>query len=188
MEHYFTIDILPDPEFAPTILMNALYSKLHRALARLRYTDIGISFPAYSVEKKKVGLGRRIRLHGNQKRLEEFKNSDWLIGMRDHIKISDINPIPAKVQHVVFRRVQTTSNADRIRRRQMARHNLTYQQAVERIPDAVEKRLELPFVTIKSHSTDQTFRLFIKQTEVSEPVKGDFNAYGLSKEATVPLF
>ena len=32
MDTYLEIRLLPDPEFVPTMLMNALFSKLHRGL------------------------------------------------------------------------------------------------------------------------------------------------------------
>lgn len=185
MDHYLEIRILPDPEFAATLLMNAFYSKLHRALVKLQSTDIGISFPHYG-EKK--WLGERVRLHSSRERLEQLMNNDWLIGMNDHIRIGTVSPVPASVKHAFFYRVQTKSSAERIRRRQMRRHNLTAEEALRCIPDTLEKNLNVPFINIKSHSTKQAFRLFIEKELVSTQAQGTFNSYGLSKEASVPLF
>lgn len=186
MDHYFELRILPDPEFAFSLLMNALYSKLHRALVQLKSTDIGVSFPHYDQEKKR--LGERVRLHSRHERLQELMSSGWLKGMQDHIRLGGINQVPGNVQYAIFCRVQAKSNAERIRRRQMKRHSLSYEKALELIPDSIAKPLQLPFVNLNSQSTEQRFSLFIKQEIVAKPIQGIFNTYGLSKEATVPLF
>lgn len=189
MRHYLEIKLLKDPEFAPTMLLNALCNKLHRALAQSKSSNIGISFPHYDLkEKKMMTLGQLIRLHGEKNTLEELMNINWLAGMHDHIHKSLIDEVPTQVNYAVFQRVQTLSNVDRIRRRKMKRHDLTYEEVVTQIPDSVEKRLSLPFLTMKSSSTDQLFRLFIRQKNMAAASQGKFNTYGLSTNATVPLF
>jgi len=52
-----------------------------------------------------------------------------------------------------------------------------------------QKLLKEPFIRLKSTSTNQRYLLFIQQGKVvEEPITGDFNTYGLSKNATVPWF
>lgn len=186
MQHYLELRILPDPEFVPTVLMNAIYNKLHHALVKLNSNEIGVSFPDYDQEKSQ--LGSRLRMHGSEEILQRLMQLPWLTGLRDHIRIGEINTVPPKVNHVVFQRIQVKTNAERLRRRQMQRHNLAYEDAIKKIPDAIEKRLQLPFIILKSQSTTQTFRIYIKQEKVMAEVKDNFNTYGLSKLATVPLF
>lgn len=186
MDHYIEINILPDPEFSPSLLMNALHSKLHRALVLLDCKDIGLSFPDYS--EKPSRLGDRIRLHGNQQRLTELMAMNWLTGMRDHIRVGEVSGTPETVRAIIVRRVQVKSNAARIRRRQIRRHGFSEEEALQRIPDSMEKRLHLPFLTLRSHSSEQVFRLFIQQVQATLSVGGNFNSYGLSGEATVPYF
>ncbi len=185
MDYYIELRILPDPEFLPNVLMNALYSKLHKALVKMDSNDIGISFPHY---QEKQNLGERIKLHGNKERLEALMNTNWLQGMRDYVLLGSINQIPIKIQHAIFSRSQVKSNIERIRRRQVRRHGFTEQEISEKIPASLEKRSDLPFVNLKSHSTQQTFRLFIKKEDVPEKKSGHFNTYGLSNEASVPIF
>lgn len=48
MDHYIDIRLRPDPDFAPAMLMGALYNKLHRALFDLQAEDLGVSFLAIS--------------------------------------------------------------------------------------------------------------------------------------------
>lgn len=186
MDHYLDIKILPDPEFAVTQLMNALFSKLHRALAQLQCDAIGISFPL--AKERKFGLGSCLRLHGDSQAISLLMERDWLVGMKDHLIISSTMPVPADASHQTVRRVQAKSNVDRLRRRQMKRKGLTVEQAREAIPDSAAEMLRLPFITLRSSSTEQSFRLFVEQKHVQAPIPGSFNSYGISSTATVPHF
>ncbi|TDR06741.1 type I-F CRISPR-associated endoribonuclease Cas6/Csy4 [Marinomonas communis] len=188
MDHYLDIKILEDPEFTAPILMNALFSKLHRALVEVSNHDIGVSFP----DAGKKSLGKILRLHGTQERLSVLESLAWRKGLGDFTLVSDVTEAPQTSEYWLVQRIHVQSNPDRIRRRAMKRHNLTYEQAVEQIPDSVGKELDLPFVRIKSQSTGgQQFPLFIKQTAISEasqPNEIQFSKYGLSSATPVPKF
>ncbi len=240
MDAYLDITLLPDPEFAPAMLMNALFGKLHRGLVGQggntveisrhsgmdrRNPDcvdafntrhpwslgsgdpgrndggildstalgvglvggqpIGISFP----DVKGMALGKRIRLHGQTADLEGFMASAWLAGMRDHIELGLIGPVPAHAKHRAVRRVQAKSNPERLRRRMMARKGVDAGLARQAIPDSAAEKLRLPYLVLKSQSTGQQFRLFVEHLPVQDqPVGGPFSAYGLSPTATVPWF
>jgi len=188
MDHYLEIKLLPDPEFAPAVLMNALFAKLHRGLVDLNSTRIGVSFPYLKTELKHRSLGDRLRLHGNADDLQQLMALPWLSGMHDHTVISEPASVPAQAGFCMVRRVQAKSSPERRRRRLMRRHGLSKEAARQCIPDALEERLDLPFVTMKSRSTGQNFRLFINQQAVSQAITGGFNHYGLSLTATVPWF
>jgi CRISPR-associated endonuclease Csy4 len=187
MDHYFDIRLRPDPEFGPQQLMGALFSKLHRALVESNSQDIGVSFP--EVQPKRPTLGGHLRLHGESSALQRLAATNWLVGMRDHIQVGEIQAIPSKVSYRTVSRVQVKSNAERIRRRQMRRHGLSEAEVHERMPDLVDVLLALPFVSIQSRSTKQTFRLFIEHSasqDVAQP--GVFNFYGLGNGVTIPWF
>lgn len=187
MDHYMDIRLLPDPEFTPPLLMGVLFSKLHRALVLRGGDDIGISFPA--VRPAIPALGERLRLHGTLVALQQLMAQSWLSGMQDHIDLGAMTVVPSAVQYRIVRRVQAKSCAERLRRRLMQRQSLTVEQALEAIPNTVGERLDLPYVTLRSQSTGQTFRLFIDHQPLrAEPVAGVFSAYGLSPTATVPWF
>lgn len=187
MDHYLDISIRPDPEFATALLMNALFNKLHRALVQISNKQIGISFP--EVQLNRPYLGGRLRLHGDAMYLRTLMENNWLTGMRDHISVSDIRQIPDGVQYVSVRRVQVQSNPERLRRRYSQRHHVSETEALERLPDSVAQRINLPFVTVCSQSTDQKFRMFISHGPFANtPQPGEFNCYGLSQGATVPWF
>ena len=186
LDHYLDIHLLPDPEFPTGQLMNALFAKLHRALVQLSSRSIGVSFPEAS---SAAGLGRHLRLHGDLAALNDLSGQSWLTGMRDHVQFGQLLPVPADARHCQVRRVQVDSSPGRLRRRAMKRHGLSEEQALERIPDSAAKLLRLPYLSLRSQSTGQAFRLFIEQDAPQvEPRTGSFNAYGLSQEATVPWF
>ncbi len=186
MNHYLDIEVLPDPEFPPHQLMDALYAKLHRALVHLGTTDIAVSFPR--VDESIPTLGKLLRLHGSEAVLAQLMGEPWLVGMRDHIQVKGVAEVPSGTSHRQVRRVQSKSSPERIRRRQMRRHGWTEEEAMARIPETAGKKLRLPFVSLGSRSTGHKFHLFIEHLPVTTPVNGSFNAYGLSSEATIPWF
>jgi CRISPR-associated endonuclease Csy4 len=186
MDAYLDIKLLPDPEFAPNLLLNALFAKLHRALVEHGAGDIGISFPKQTERK----LGEQLRLHGRAEALEKLMGLNWLKGMNDHISVGAIAAVPAQAQHRIVRRVQAKSKSTIARecRRLANRLGISEQQAAQQKP-AVAERLDLPYLMLKSQSTSQQFRLFVEHRPVqSEAASGDFSAYGLSSTATVPWF
>lgn len=203
MDHYVDVQLQPDAEFAPAMLMAALFTKLHKALALGAHSDVGVSFPQMDVDATGVqqaprmsrtgaaryALGRVLRLHGTWPVLDDLLNTNWLSGMRDHVLCSGVLAVPSGASYRMVSRVQAKSSPERLRRRQMRRHGLTQEQAQERVPDSAAETLNLPFLTLRSQSTGQTFRLFIRLgPQQSTPVSGSFGAYGLSAQATVPWF
>ena len=187
MDHYYDIRLLPDPEFVPTLLMNALFGKLHRALVELDSRSIGVSFPDTLPERPT--LGERLRLHGSVRDLDGLMARGWLTGMRDHIDVGDMTAVPDYARHRIVRRVQAKSNPERLRRRTIRRRGVSEEEARRLVPDSAAERLNLPFVSLRSQSTGQTFRLFVEHRPLqAEPVPGEFSSYGLSSVATVPWF
>ncbi len=188
MLRYIEIKLLPDPEFPPTVLMNALYGKFHRFLTALKTSEMGVSFP--DVENMRHTLGVRMRLHGDTEILQRVTGGDWLKGMRDHCAVASIQNAPSDCKHRVVRRVQVKSNPERLRRRMAKRKGVSIEAAAIAIPDNVVRHLELPFVKIRSQSTGQDFPLFIEHgLPKNEPTPGNFNTYGLSVDgATIPWF
>ncbi|WP_369050236.1 type I-F CRISPR-associated endoribonuclease Cas6/Csy4 [Burkholderia gladioli] len=185
--HFIDIKLLPDPEFNEAHLFGALMSKLHRVLVQMSSDAIGVSFPEYSVRPRSIG--RVLRVHGSADGLHSLMAQSWLQGMRDHVAIATLAPVPDGAMHLVVRRRQFKTNADRLRRRRMQRKGETAEQAAAHIPDSVERRPDLPYVRLRSASTGQVFCLFVEQGgAVSEQVPGAFNVYGLSQGATVPWF
>ncbi|WP_440225099.1 type I-F CRISPR-associated endoribonuclease Cas6/Csy4 [Dokdonella sp. MW10] len=185
--HYVDLTVVPDPETGVPPLLGALYDRLHRTFVQHRIDTIGVSFPLYTVIPRH--LGDTLRLHGSEGSLRELLAGDWLRGVRDHIRTSQIALVPAEVQHRTLQRRQFKSNVERLRRRRMKRKGETAEQAARAIPDSVARTPTLPYVHVRSASTGQTFCLFIALGPVQrEPTAGSFNTYGLGGTATVPWF
>ncbi|AEX51731.1 CRISPR-associated Csy4 family protein [Rahnella aquatilis CIP 78.65 = ATCC 33071] len=184
MESYQEIRVLPDPEFGTELLMAALFAKLHRALGQYAAGKIGISFPHYGHKP-----GDIIRLHSRADTLTAFSQTLWLKGLNDHVDVSEIRDVPSGAQHCCFSRVQVKSSAERLRRRSVKKGWMSEEEAPERIPDSKSQVTTLPFIQVKSLSTGEAFRLFIRRGALQPvSVKGEFGAYGLSAVATVPWF
>ncbi|MGR4066544.1 type I-F CRISPR-associated endoribonuclease Cas6/Csy4 [Billgrantia sp. C5P2] len=189
MEHYIDIRLRPDPDFAPAMLMGALYSKLHRALFDLEADDIGISFPDHKTGVRARTPGDRLRLHAGQSRLEQLLEFSWLTGMRDHVMLDAIQPVPADAQHRIVRRRQFNTGSPSRAKRYAQRHSIGVEEAQRLMETPAARQIALPFVQVSSRSSGQRFALFIEHGQLQpQPVAGRFNHYGLSSEATVPWF
>lgn len=187
LSHYLDLQLRHDPETAPTQLLAALYTRLHRALAAQDGTGIAVSFPGYSDQRHT--LGERLRLHGSEAALQPWATGAWLGSLRDHVCTATPLPVPDHAAHRTLRRIQVKSSPERLRRRLMKRHQLSEAQARERIPDSAGRVTDLPYVPMASTSTAQQFKLFLALGPAQPlPQAGDFNTYGLSATATVPWF
>ena len=184
MDHYLEIRVLPDPEFSSEMLMAALFAKLHRVLGARGQGDIGVSFPDANVMP-----GTHLRLHGSAQALQELEASTWRKGLTDYCQCSPVTPVPEIKGWRVVSRVQVKSNPQRLLRRSVKKGWLTEEQAIERLATQAEQRTDLPFLNMKSLSSQQQFKLFIRHGDLlKEPVKGEFSSYGLSATATIPWF
>lgn len=185
--HYIDIKVVSDPETSLTALLGALYERLHLALVQQRLDNIGVSFPGYSMAPRL--LGAKLRLHGSYASLRQLFGTDWLKGMRDHVRIGEIAAVPADAMHRTVQRKQFKTSAERLRRRRMRRKGETAEQAKAAIPSTVEHTPNLPYLHVRSRSTAQLFCMFIALGPLrANGMPGSFNRYGLSGVATVPWF
>lgn len=185
--HYIDLVVVPDAETGAAPVLGALYGRLHLALVRHRLQNVGVSFPRYSLTPR--AMGNALRLHGDAATLGQLMAEDWLKGVRGHVRVGDVAPVPAGARHRVVQRRQFDTNVDRLRRRRMRRKGETAEQAAEAIPVLAENRPSLPYVHMRSLSTGQPFCLFLKLGPLrDEAVEGPFNTYGLGASATIPWF
>ncbi len=185
--HYIDLRVVPDPECGAAQLLGALYDRLHLALVQQRWDSIGVSFPGYSLNPR--ALGNVLRLHGSDTALHGLMQTDWLGGMRDHVRLTDIATAPANALHRTVQRRQFKTSAERMRRRRMKRKGETLQQAEQAIPTSIERRPDLPYAYLRSRSNGQTYCLFIVLGPPGKQMAtGSFNSHGLSGTATVPWF
>jgi len=185
--HYVDLKVVPDPETGPTQLLGALYDRLHLALVQQPRDTIGISFPDYSLSPRT--LGTTLRLHGSEADLQQLLATDWLKGMRDHVRIKEVTAAPAGAPHRTVQRKQFKTSAERLRRRRMRRKGETEEQAKTAIPSSIERRPNLPYIHLHSHSTRQPFCLFIALGPLQPTATpGAFNSHGLGNPTTIPWF
>lgn len=185
--HYIDITVKPDPESSAPQLLGALYDRLHLTLVQHRLDNIGISFPGYCANPRT--LGTTLRLHGSDHALQQLMQADWLKGVRDHARITDIAGVPAGTSHRTVLRKQFKTSAERLRRRRMRRKGETEEQATKAIPSSMERHPNLPYIYLRSHSTGQPFCLFITLGPLAhDATPGSFNSYGLGGTATIPWF
>lgn len=184
MNYYIDIQVLPDPEFNESTLLNALFSKLHRELVSIDADNIGVSFPS-----AKKTLGNYLRLHGSDTVLNTLMKNSWLMGLNDYLNIGVVSSVPKDCQYHKVSRVQVKSSAARLLRRSVKKGWITEAQAQQRLADSQDQQSTLPYLQMKSQSTGQHFKLFIQQGKPQHSHEaGSFNAYGLSHTATVPTF
>jgi CRISPR-associated endonuclease Csy4 len=169
--------------------MSAIFSLLHLALVSGQHSNVGVSFPEALNYGQSIGMV--IRVHGDEATLNGLLETGFFSGISEFV-----GPVALTVQEVPegafalkVARVQCKSSPARMRRRAMRRHQLSEEEAAQRIPDSVAEFTDLPFVRVQSQSTGHAFRLFVAQTVVGERVElGQFNTYGFSSERTVPWF
>lgn len=184
MDHYLEIRVLPDPEFSEEMLMAALFAKLHRALGSRGKGDIGVSFPLHGLKP-----GICLRLHGKNLALHELESMTWRKGLNDYCQCSEVMPVPEVKGWRCVSRVQVNSSPQRLLRRSVRKGWLTEEEAQQRSLLMQEKHTDLPWLNMRSLSSGQMFRSFIRHGEIlSEPLTGEFSSYGLSQTATVPWF
>jgi CRISPR-associated endonuclease Csy4 len=183
MEYYLDIRILPDPEFKETILINAIYSKFHRALFDLRSTTIGVSFPRYQVT-----LGNLMRVHGTAEWLDKLQSFNWIGGMSSYCQISEFNYVPSDTKFRTISRKQTTMSQSKLNRL-IKRSSIAEEDIEQYKAKMYSKRLDNPYIELTSGSNGQKHRRYIAFGELLDhPVAGKFDQFGLSKTATVPWF
>jgi len=185
MSHYVDIHILPNPDFEDTLLMSMLFSCVHKSLVRSSCREIGVSFPYHGKT-----LGNLLRLHGSFLSITKLIEEDWLGRIRDYVSLSSISAVPRDITtYRVVKRVQCKSNIDRLLRRSLRKGWITEEEAHQKQINSINKKINFPYVRLKSLSTGQEFSLFIEHGEIiGNQVPGSYSAYGLSSIATIPWF
>lgn len=183
MNHYFEIRMQPDPEIPVTVLMNAVYAKLHKALCDLNSTGIGVSFP-----NSQVTLGNTLRLHGSDKDLDDLLRLNWIGPMSGYCQISAIQSVPLGISYRSVSRKQSTMTQSKLNRL-IKRGSISQEQVKEYRAKMFTKGLDNPYVELVSGSNGQKHRRYIEFGPLLDiPTEGAFDQFGLSKTATVPWF
>lgn len=192
MNYYIDITLLPSSEITLGFLWKKVYQQVHLALAEQKNSsntfDFALSFPKYNDDV--FPLGNCLRVFSSSKVSFEQLNMDkWLEQLKDYILLSEVSLTPDNVkQFATFKRKQFKSNVSRLARRFAKRKEIDYKEALKHYENFSEQETKLPFVNVKSLSSNNEMKIFILQEFKDKKVEGEFNAYGLSKTATVPWF
>ncbi|QUM81128.1 type I-F CRISPR-associated endoribonuclease Cas6/Csy4 [Moritella sp. 5] len=191
MKYYLDITLLPDAETSLGFLWHKVYQQVHIALVENKVaknqSEVAVSFPEYG---SKFPLGAKLRLLANTKeKLELLNVGKWLKRLTDYVHCTSIKDVPDTVSSFTcFNRFQVAPNKERIARRRVKRHGGTLDEALAYFENYEEHLSKLPFINMNSLSESKKFKLFVNKIDVSGQCNGDFDCYGLSKVATVPLF
>lgn len=183
MDNYLNITVLPDEEMNENELINKAYSKLHKALFDLQADDIGVSFPEFRVKP-----GRVLRIHSSAMRLQQLQQLNWLGGLLGYCKVSEIQTIPSKVEYRVISRRQPTMTMAKLNRL-LKRGTLTQDKVAGYKAKMLGKRIDNPYIELVSNSGGQQYSRYLDMGQPQlESISGEFDQFGLSKQATVPWF
>ncbi len=184
--------LLPSAEISLGFLWKKIYQQVHLALAEQKNSnntfDFALSFPCYN--DKVFPLGDCVRIFSSSKEsFERLNINKWLEQVQDYILLSEVAATPDGVkQFATFKRKQFKSNVARLARRYAKRKGIDFEEALKHYEDFSEQETKLPFINVKSLSSNNEMKIFILQEFKNEKINGEFNAYGLSKTATVPWF
>lgn len=193
MKYYKEITLLATVEIPIYFLWEKVYQQVHLALVEVQdvceTVGIGVSFPEYDADGHQ--LGSKLRLFAvSSNELEKLQIEKWLSLLRDYCKISSIRPVPENVVgHVFFKRIQVKSSNRRLAKRKAKRKGISFEEAFTQLHGRPESVSNLPYIHVKSFSSNKRYRLMIGQVGVELVEKiGRFSTYGLSSIYSVPIF
>lgn len=187
MNKYIELTVNNDQAIPSYVLMSAVFEQIHLALVSMNSSQIGISFP---VATNKY-IGNKIRLHGSEESLTAIMAYGWMQQFVGFIDYSHVKDIPENHTHRIVSRIQIKSVPLSRVHRYMKRHNVSKEVAESALKSNTQSfSSSFPYIRVMSQSTGgKVFNLAInQQKEQEEPIKGKFNAYGLSESATIPWF
>ncbi|MBS7824028.1 type I-F CRISPR-associated endoribonuclease Cas6/Csy4 [Wohlfahrtiimonas chitiniclastica] len=200
MQFYQEITFIVQEDISLNFIRNQAFKQLHVALVdmhnRQQHKGIGFSFPGYVFEpdQGKIGLGKTMRIFAQtEAELMALNAGSWLSRLTDYVHISSIKPVPNRVTHyAIYQRKQVKSSVERLARRYAKRKHVTFEDAMAHLNGKTPEYCDLPYVQMKSESTDQRFHLLIHRVKVTAPTEAaNFTTYGLSHHeqlSAVPEF
>lgn len=183
MNCYIDVKIKPDAEMHENVLLNKVYTKFHKRLHDLVSFDIGVSFPEYHIK-----LGRTLRIHGTSQRLQILQSENWLGGLTGYCDISETQQIPNQVSYRTVSRKQTNMTAAKLRRL-IKRGSIKPDEIKCYKAKMFQQGIDNPFLELDSKSNGYKHRRYLSFGDLQkEATAGNFDQFGLSKQATVAWF
>ncbi len=183
MDYFIDIKIKPDAEMRENVLLNKVYTKFHKRLCDLVSTDIGVSFPEYTIM-----LGKSLRIHGTNQRLQELQSKNWLGDLSGYCKIIEIRQIPEQVGYRTISRIQTNMTSAKLKRL-IKRGSIKPEEIKCYKAKMFQNGIDNAYLELESTSNGNRHRRYLLFGELqNNAVTGKFDQFGLSKIATVPWF
>lgn len=196
MKYYIEIVLVDNSEISVYFIWSKVFTQLHLAFVESKDQNgkipIGISFPDYMFDsEKEFGmLGSKIRLFAHDKMaLSKLDLSKWLNRLQDYLQLSDIQEVPRNMvkEFALFSRKQVKNNPERLARRRAKKDpSISFEEALKRYKKSDSTKL--PYIQINSLSSSNSFRLLVERRISETENQGCFSCYGLSDNATVPIF
>ena len=199
MKYYQEITLIDQAEISPYFIWSKFYTQLHIAFAEIKDTsdkvNIGVSFPQYIFKEKtedknvKVNLGKKLRLFAqNEADLTKLDIKKWLDRLTDYVHVTSIREVPENIKsYALYKRKQVKTNAERLARHRVKRGDIGFDEALARYRNVITTT-DLPFIQMKSLTSDKMFKLFIEKQNTEQSETQVFSTYGLSSECSVPEF
>lgn len=195
--YFQDITLIEQPEISLGFLWSKVFMQLHLALADIKskkgISDIGISIPEYQQPGSKFPLGTKLRVFAiSKERLDDLNLELWFKQLSDYIHIrKEPRKVPERLvsSYAIFSRKVVKSGVECLARRRARKDpSITYEEALRRLYLS-SRDCNLPYVNLKSLSSNHDFKLFIerKMVDQTEDVT-EFSSYGLSKVTAVPIF
>ncbi len=97
MKYYQEVTLIPQPEIPLYYLWEKVYQQVHLALVEVQDQDgstpIGVSFPAYNVDRNH--LGNKLRFFAESELdLVGLKIEQWLSRLYDYLHVTEIRTVP----------------------------------------------------------------------------------------------
>lgn len=198
MNFYQEITLIPDAEITPYFLWSKVYNQLHLALADVKnkhgIDGIGISFPQYKFDEKNgktfATLGNKLRIFAHTAdELDKLALPVWLARLIDYVHLTTVKDVGDKATcHVVVKRYRYKDFDKKVA--EFAKHKgISEKDALAHCREHKRPIKRYPFVTFKSQTTQNDFKLSICQEIADNTTAGSFNTYGINNQSghvTVP--
>lgn len=201
MMYYQELTLIEQSEISNYFLWSKIYTQLHLAFVEIKDADgnvpVGIAFPQYLYEPKtekykaKAALGIKLRCFADSEDiLQKLDIQKWLSRLTDYVHITGIRAVPdQKVkQYAIYKRKQFKTNQVKLALNHMKVHpEVSFDDAMIAGKNKM-KFSDLPYLQLKSLSSEHFFKIFIEKEIVDKSQAGKFSTYGLSQTTTLPEF
>ncbi len=187
--YYQEIKLLPH-DLSLAFVWQRLYQELHLRLVEHQEKEgspIGFGFPDYGVKSEGFPVGERLHLFGTEQALRSFELAKALNKFSEYVNITAVQAVPPNTSFVRYKRYQPKyNNLERLARRYAKRHNISFEEALQKYESKKQEISRLPFLQLKSHSSQNYFKLFIQKEDASSETQPQFfSTYGLSKSGSI---